>query len=174
MSHTQNHRGGIRPGAGRKKKTPEGTYEHVTFSADQLKELTSNPNVAYVSCKSVSYTKKFKEDSWKKYCNGEDPIQIFKESGFNTETLGTTRIVSFFKLLRQAKEKGLAFTEGSEPYPTDATKKYSFPTPPRRANKGRPPVMSDSEITKLAVQVAYMSQELAFLKKIILAETQEK
>lgn len=52
--------GGARPGAGRKKKTPEGTYEHVTFTAEQLKELTESPHVAYVSSKTVSYTKAFK------------------------------------------------------------------------------------------------------------------
>ena len=51
--------GGARPGAGRKKKTPEGTYEHVTFTAEQLKELTESPHVAYVSSKTVSYTKAF-------------------------------------------------------------------------------------------------------------------
>jgi hypothetical protein len=34
--------------------------------------------------------------------------------------------------------------------------------------------MSESEINKLATQVAYMSQELEFIKKIILAETKEK
>lgn len=34
--------------------------------------------------------------------------------------------------------------------------------------------MSDSEINKLAAKVAYLSQELEFLKKIILAEHREK
>ena len=34
--------------------------------------------------------------------------------------------------------------------------------------------MSDSEINKLATKVAYMEQELEFLKKIILAETRGK
>lgn len=34
--------------------------------------------------------------------------------------------------------------------------------------------MSDSEINKLATKVAYMSQELEFIKKIILAEKKEK
>lgn len=172
MSNNSN-RGGSRPGAGRKKKTPDGTYEHATFTAEQLKELTDLPYVAYVSSKTVFYTKAFKELAWKKYCDGEDPIQIFADVGFNTDALGKDRILGFFKLLRQAKEKGLAFTEGNDPYP-DAEKIVSIPTPPRRANRGRPPVMSDSEINKLAAKVAYMSQELEFLKKIILAETKEK
>lgn len=64
--------GGARPGAGRKKKTPEGTYEHVTFTAEQLKELTESPHVAYVSSKTVSYTKAFKNAAWLRYCDGVD------------------------------------------------------------------------------------------------------
>ena len=39
MAKDGTNRGGARPGAGRKRKTGEGTYEHVTFTAEQLKEL---------------------------------------------------------------------------------------------------------------------------------------
>jgi len=46
MANSSN-RGGSRPGAGRKKKNPDGTYEHAAFSAEQLKELTDSPHVAY-------------------------------------------------------------------------------------------------------------------------------
>ena len=77
-------------------------------------------------------------------------------------------------MLREAKEKGLNFTEGSEPYPTDAEKKYTFPTPTKLPKRGRPPIMSDSEISKLANTVVYLSQEVAFIKKIILSEMDEK
>ncbi len=174
MTNNGSKRGGARPGAGRKKKTPEGTYEHVTFTAEQLKELIDSPYVAYVSSKTVSYTKAFKEAAWKQYCDGTEPLEIFKEAGFNIETLGKDRILGFFKLLREAKEKGLSFTEGNEPYPEGAEKKYTFPTPPRRPKRGHPPLMSDSEVNKLVAQVAYLKQEVEFIKKIILAEGQEK
>ena len=174
MAKDVTQHGGARPGAGRKKKTSEGTYEHNTFTAEQLKELTNSPQVAYVSSKTVSFTKAFKNSAWQRYCDGIDPGQIFADVGLNTQTLGRTRILGFFKLLREAKAKGVPFTEGNEPYPVDAEEQFSFPTPPRRANRGRPPVMSDSEINKLATKVAYMSQELEFIKKIILAEKKEK
>lgn len=174
MAKDGTKRGGARPGAGRKKKTPDGTYEHITFTAEQLKELTESPYVAYISSKTVSYTKAFKDAAWQRYCDGVDPVVIFSEAGFNIETLGKSRILGFFKLLREAKSKGLSFTEGNEPYQCDIDKSFSFPTPPRRSNRGRPPVMSDSEINKLATQVAYLTQELEFLKKIILAENKEK
>ena len=46
MANSSN-RGGSRPGAGRKKKNPDGTYEHAAFSAEQLKELTDSPHGSF-------------------------------------------------------------------------------------------------------------------------------
>ena len=174
MAKDGTKRGGARPGAGQKKKTPEGTYEHDTFTPEQLKELLDSPHVAYVSRKTVSYTKAFKTHAWQRYCDGIDPLQIFADAGLNITLLGSSRIRSVFKALRETKEKGLPFTEGNDPHPIDAEKKYTFPTPPRRANKGRPPIMTDLEVNKLVAQVAFMAQEIEFIKKIILAEMEEK
>ena len=64
------NRGGARPGAGRPRKNLDGTTEHTSFTAEQLKALVDSPYVASVSSKSVSYTKAFKEFVWKEYCNG--------------------------------------------------------------------------------------------------------
>lgn len=136
MAKDGTNRGGAWPGAGRPRKNPEGTTEHATFTAEQLKELVDLPYVASVSSKSVSYTKEYKEIVWKEYCNGIDPMEIFANHGFNTEVLGRSRIMGFIKSLREAKEKGLKFTEGNEPYPTDAEKKYMFPAPPKLPKRG--------------------------------------
>lgn len=174
MAKDGTKRGGARPGAGRKKKNPDGTTEHSSFTAQQLKELTDSPYVASVSKKSVSYTKAFKDAAWRRYCEGVDPHQIFTDAGLNVNTLGNARINGFFKLLKEAKEKGLPFTEGNQPYACDVEKKCTIPTPPRRSKKGRPPLMSDAEISKLGAKVAFLEQELEFIKKIILAETKEK
>ncbi len=174
MAKDGTKRGGARPGAGRKKKTPEGTYEHATFTAEQLKALTDSPHVAYVSSKTVSYTKAFKDAAWLRYCDGVDPMQIFEDAGLDTKTLGRSRILGFFKLLREARGRGLEFTEGNDPYPENNPDAPALPTPPRRANRGHPPLMSESEINHLAAKVAYMSQEIEFIKKIILAEKKEK
>ncbi|HQM02845.1 MAG TPA: hypothetical protein PLH98_20255 [Ruminococcus flavefaciens] len=78
---SNDNRGGARPGSGRKKKNPDGTFEHSTFTAEQLKELTDSPYVAYVSSKTVSYTKAFKNAAWQRYCDGIDPMQVFSEAG---------------------------------------------------------------------------------------------
>lgn len=174
MAKEGTKRGGARPGAGRKKKTPEGTYERAAFTAEQLKALTDSPHVAYVSSTTVSYTKAFKDAAWLRYCDGVDPVQIFEDAGLDTKTLGRARILGFFKLLREVRGRGLEFTEGNDPYPKDNPDMPALPTPPRRANRGQPRLMSESEINHLAAKVAYMSQEIEFIKKIILAEKKEK
>jgi hypothetical protein len=58
MAKDGTNRGGARPGAGRKKKTPEGTYEHVTFTAEQLKELTDSPHVSLMYLARRFHTRK--------------------------------------------------------------------------------------------------------------------
>ena len=112
--------------------------------------------------------------AWQRHCDGIEPMQIFTDAQLPAEMLGKSRILGFFKLLREAKAKGVPFTEGNEPYPANTEKECFFPTPPRRANRGRPPVMTDSEINKLGAKVAYMAQELEFIKKIILVAKKEK
>ncbi len=104
--------------------------------------MIDSPYVASASRKSVSYTKTFREMAQREYCNVIDPVEIFANHGFDTEVLGKSRILGFIKLLREVKERGLNFTEGNEPYPTDAEKKYTFPAPPKLPKCGRPPVMS--------------------------------
>ena len=51
MAKDGTNRGGARPGAGRPKKKQDGTTEHSTFTAEQLKELVDSPYVVSVSSK---------------------------------------------------------------------------------------------------------------------------
>jgi len=167
-----NGHGGARPGSGRPRNNT--TYEHVEFTPEQLNELLSSPHISYVSRKSVSYTKAFKEQFWRRYCDGVDPKQIFEDAGLNTQILSRVRINGLIKNLKHQREKGLPFTEGSESNSADAEKMFDFPTPPRRSNHTRMPNLGEADMVKMFHQVAYMKQELEFLKKIILAETEVK
>jgi len=166
MAKDGTNRGGARPGAGRPKKRDDGKYEHVELTAEQIHELLDSPHISYVSRKSVSYTKAFKEHFWQRYCDGVDPKQIFEDAGLNTAILTRSRINGLLKTLRHQKEKGLSFTEGSEPQVDQPEKTYDFPKPPRRSNKSKLPVLSEADIAQMYNQVAYMSQEIEFLKKL--------
>lgn len=166
-----NNHGGARVGAGRKPSSYK--YIHKEFTPEQLKILIDCPHIYAVSKKSVSYTKAFKELFWQRYCDGIDPKVVFEEAGIDVKIITRERINGLVKTLRSQSEKGLSFTEGSEPT-LEADKLFDFPTPPRRANNVYSPNLSDTDIANLVNQVSYMSQELAFLKKIILAERRNK
>jgi hypothetical protein len=160
-----NGHGGARPGAGRKKK--DG-YERNVFTADQLEDLLQSPHVSYVSRTTISYTKRFKEIAWQRYCDGVDPPRIFLDAGFDPNVLGSIRIKGFFDQLRYWQERGLPFSEGKEPRMDKAEKEFDMPRPPRKLPERQIPYTPE-QIAQMYHQIAYMSQELEFIKKIILA-----
>jgi hypothetical protein len=169
-------RGGARPGAGRKPKDKNGggNGERVKFTNAQLQELLNSPHIAFVSRTTVTYTAEFKALFWQRYIDGVDPVQIFADAGINPTIVGRNRAKGLADSLRQQKERGLSFCDGREPpNPNPPEKLFDLPPPPRR------PRYTESEykpedIAKMAHQVKYLSQELEFLKKIILADKERK
>jgi len=166
--------GGSRPGAGRPKKVDiQNCYS--SFTNDQLQELLGSPFIAFVSRTTVSYTKAFKEIFWKRYCEGVEAFDIFADAGLNPSVIGKTRIHHFIKTLRTTKAKGLPFTEGNEPQLAEPVPEKAFVLPPvPRKTQSNEREYSASEISKLVHQVRYLTQELEFIKKIILAEMEAK
>ena len=62
------------------------------FTADEIEQLRTNPNVVKVTETSVVYTNKFKEHFIEEYALGKKPKTIFIEAGFDPVVLGTKRI----------------------------------------------------------------------------------
>jgi len=166
-----NGHGGVRPGAGRKRK--EGSFEHSEFSPEQLAELLQSPYVNSVTQKSVSYTTRFKDMFWQRYCDGVDPIQIFEDSGFNVATLGRARIFGFAKTLRIQYERGAIWNEGSEPA-TETGESRILPPIPQQRSKRTQDTINPSELARMCHKLQYMEQELEFIKKIILSGREKK
>ncbi len=174
--------GGKRHGAGRKRKIIKPTDEkkllvdsleltkREAFTTEQIEKLAASPYVRQVTAKTISYTIEFKEHFWKRYNEGITPPQIFIEAGFDIGIIGDTRIYGLLSMLRKTKESGAEFTDGREPKSTNVEKlKEQWPKPPRMpANKKLVAGMLDeNEVKKLLHQVAYLTQEMEFLKKII-------
>lgn len=168
-----NGHGGARPGAGRKKKdaAPVGSagYERCTFTPKQIKMLLNSPYVASVSCNTITYTKEFKEWIWQRYCDGIDPKQVFRDAGIDPAILGVTRVKGLINALREQKERGLPFNEGREPHLDVPDKLFTLPVIPRKP-KHTVIEITPNELSKLVHQVKFLTQEMEFLKKIILAE----
>lgn len=177
-------RGGARPGAGRKRKeysyqpsvkqsTPlVPTTERDAFTAEQMEQLKASPHVRKVTSKTVSYTVEFKEHFWRQYNDGVMPVKIFEDAGFDVNLIGDARIYGLLTTLRRTKERGVPFADGREPRqaaPKEETELDSLPKPPRMPPFKKLDVgtMDETEVRRLMHQVAFLTQEMEFLKKII-------
>ena len=166
-----NGHGGSRPGAGRPRKN--SSFEHSAFTPEQLSELLQSPHISSVIRKSVSYTIAFKDLFWQRYCDGVDPIQIFADAGFNIELLGRARVFAFAKTLRHQYVRGADWREGSEPAKESGIPRVDIPIPPRGSKRTKDTI-NPMELARMYHKVAYMEQELEFIKKIILEERRKK
>ena len=147
------------------------------FTNEQLQQIRNSPYVSHTTRKAVSYTLEFKELFWRRYGAGDAPEKIFRDCGFDTDALGSTRMRGLVTMLRRTLERGQEFTEGRTPHKLPRPDlKYNLPKPPRPPRIPRNPkrMFSNDEIMKLFHQVSYLSQELEFLKKTILAGTKER
>jgi hypothetical protein len=157
-------RGGARPGAGRPRKD-SSEYNRKVFTAQQLEELLQSPHVSYVSRSTISYTLKFKEMAWQRYCDGVDPVKIFRDAGLDPDVLGRERIKGFIDKLREQVERDISFSEGKEPRYNQPEKKFDMPIPPRRLKEKQIPYTPE-QVAQMYHQMVYMSQELEFIKKL--------
>ena len=172
--------GGKRPGAGRPRKeyhyTPmqetEPTNERKTFTSEEIQQLQSSPHIRKVTHKSISYTLEFKEHLWKQYNMGITPIAVFMESGLDVKLIGEQRIYGLLSSLRKTKQKGLEFKDGDERQPPKQGiyEKSNLPRPPRlpKHQKILNGKVDETDVVKLMHQVAFLTQEVAFIKKIII------
>ena len=64
----------------------------ITFSTEQVQELSANPYVSKVTNKRVEYSEEFKKLFIERYRLGVQPRDIFKDAGFDVDVLGYKRI----------------------------------------------------------------------------------
>jgi hypothetical protein len=168
---------------------------HSSFTQEQMEILSQSPHVVTVTKKTVSYTLIFKELFWRRYKQGAMPDKIFRDLSIDPQIVGMNRIWGLVNVLRGLAAKGLQFTNGCERQPgkgnvspkpnaviQDVTAEdmpdldLNVPKPPR---SGRSPLVvvptvSRDDLQRLFHQVAYLTQEMEFLKKIILAGKNER
>ena len=131
------------------------------FSKEETLELSKNPFVKNVSCKSITYTNEFKIHFITEYNNGKNPTQIFREAGFDTNIIGAKRIKSASERWRKSyKENGILGLDDS-----------------RVNNSGKPRKrkLTDKEIIEMKnAEIAYLKAELELVKKLEFEERQVK
>lgn len=128
-----------------------------SFTPDELMEIRQNPYVKSATHNMVRFTTSFKEEFWEQYhTKGQPPTQIMRSMGFDTEVLGESRIRGIVLHIREQAESGNGFTDVRQSIGADETD--GKPLPPSKA------------IIHMQHEVAYLKQEMEFIKKIILAD----
>lgn len=129
-----------------------------TFTEEELKEIRANTYVKSATSKMIRFTVGFKMEFWKRYMKDcKTPRKIIEELGFNPEVLGQKRIDGIAMHIREQVESG----EGFRDVRKDAGRRQTeedLQLPPSKA------------ILKMQHKIAYMEQELEFIKKTILAD----
>lgn len=77
----------------------------INFTDENILELSKNIYIKNISNKSITYTNEFKIHFITEYNNGKTPKQIFNESGFDIDIIGTKRIEYASSRWRKASEE---------------------------------------------------------------------
>jgi hypothetical protein len=130
-----------------------------SFTPDELQEIRQNPYVKSATNNMIRFTVAFKEKFWELYQDqGQPPSQIMHSMGFDTKVLGETRISGIAQHVKEQAESDHGFTDvRRSPAGADKT-----PVPPSRA------------IIHMQHELAYLKQEIIFIKKIILADREAR
>ena len=126
----------------------------VKYTKKQQKELEKNPYTYKATDNRIFFTKEFKQVFWIKYNAGMSPRTILKELDYDLSYFNQGQIDNIVQHLRKKSIAGEQFTEG-----------YSKE---RRPNiKTPPPDNSPQTIQQMQNEIAYLRQEVEFLKKVL-------
>lgn len=125
------------------------------FKPGELIELKNNPYVKSATVKMIRFTTTFKEEFWKQYQNGKPPVSIITEMGFNPDVLGASRINGITQHIKEQANSGSGFRDERQPSTLSENTDNLVPS---------------KALIHLQHEIAYMKQELEFIKKIILAD----
>ena len=130
------------------------------FSEAEIKLLRENKNVLFVSERGVLFTEVFKQLAWEEKLSGKNMPTIFRENGIDPQILGFKRIENFTRRLREKARNNENFSD-------------------RRTENHRPAGRTEAhsleeKVRQLEHELAYTRQEVEFLKKIQMANTEAR
>ena len=133
------------------------------FTQDEIKLLESNPFTRNVTEYKIFFTLEFKNLFLSKYEQGLSVIAIFEELGYNPEILGRNRMYCFSDRLLHQIEAGKPLTE------VPAGSKIPAP-----ANTDYNTMPAQQSVASMQRELAYLRQQVEFLKKISQLDKTEK
>jgi len=133
------------------------------FTEEEVALLLQNPCIAHISSNKIWYTYEFKAEFYERYKKGEMAAAILKSVGIEPEILGKNRVIGLINTLRNELERNGTFKPlRHRGYPefTDTISDVCITEP-------MPP---NTPIEKVVHKVAYLEQEVEFIKKAIILE----
>lgn len=138
-----------------------------TFTPEQIEVLRTNPYVKRVTPYMISFTIAFKEEYWRQYSEeGRRPLEIIESLGFDVETLGEIRAKGVYAHIRDEVKAGKGFRERGDNYHSIRSMGATFGTGVQ--------VSPNQAILRLEHEVTYLRQEMEFIKKNILLDSEAK
>lgn len=128
------------------------------FTQAEIQVLSENPNVLYVSSSQIKFTPDFKQRAYEAYMQGIPVKETMRSNGIDPETLGDGRVYSFTHHLKNKAVEDFSFSD-------------------RRCNNGfkrNPPEQDPLYVRELEHRVAYLTQEVEFLKKSLAADMEAR
>lgn len=127
-----------------------------TFTPEELVKIKQNPYVRSATAHMIRFTAVFKEEFWEQIGRGRMPPDIIRSMGFDPEVLGESRISGIAQHIREQAEGGTGFRDVRQtPLLNEGPHK---PLPPSKA------------LLHMQHEIAYLKQDMEFIKKIILAD----
>lgn len=126
------------------------------FTEEELAFLRRNPYTAYVDANTLSFTVAFKAEFMRLYSEGIPPREILPRLGYPIEIIGKPRLNGISQKIRMEAVSEIGFREA----------RHNKAGPLFDASPEEQAVLTDRQmINRLQCEVAYLHQEIEFLKK---------
>ena len=123
-----------------------------TFTSEEVVMIRQNPYVKSATAHMIRFTSSFKESFWEQFEKGRSLADIMKSMNFDIDMLGESRIRGIAQHIREQVESGTGFRDVRQTSVLGGTP--DKPLPPSKA------------LLHMQHEVAYMKQELEFIKKL--------
>lgn len=127
------------------------------FTQEEITLLEKNIYTYKVNESMIKFTDDFRDDFWRLYLTDMSVKEIFRTLGYNPELLGTKRIDGFVYNLRKER-----LTDEQRLNSISRTSKVRRPPSDTKYSD----MKSKEAIKAMEIELAYLRQEIDFLKKL--------
>ena len=122
------------------------------FTEEEIKILSTNIYVKHITCFQIQFSDEFKRIVYEEKCKGKRVREILKEHGIDPELLSRKQIERLSCMVNKLANRATGFKDL------------------RHERIPKPEEQSETTIKQLTHEVAYLRQQVEFLKKLRMAD----